>query len=108
MEVYKVFYDTQQGCFSYVPKPLQIADKDYKTSDYEDETDLFSAGDHNGVENFVYCLNKTCLKYVRICKDCGKGFVLTEERKKWFVERGYHLPCRCMRCRDRRKLKLKG
>lgn len=37
------------------------------------------------------------------CKECGVEFTITEENKKWFEEKGLHLPERCEDCRKKRK-----
>lgn len=37
------------------------------------------------------------------CKDCGKGFLLSPEKKQFFLDRGLHLPKRCPTCRKARK-----
>lgn len=37
------------------------------------------------------------------CKDCGTQFTITEENQKWFEEKGFHLPERCVECRKKRK-----
>lgn len=37
------------------------------------------------------------------CKDCGTKFVITEENKKWYEEKGFQLPERCPECRKKRK-----
>lgn len=40
---------------------------------------------------------------VKKCKDCNDEFTITEDEKKWFEEKGLHLPERCGGCRKRRK-----
>jgi hypothetical protein len=37
------------------------------------------------------------------CKDCGAEFVITEENKKWYEDKGFQLPERCADCRAKRK-----
>ena len=40
---------------------------------------------------------------IKKCKDCGESFTITETNKKWFEDRGLHLPERCEDCRKKRK-----
>lgn len=37
------------------------------------------------------------------CKDCGKGFLLSSDKKRFFLDRGLHLPKRCPECRRLRR-----
>lgn len=39
----------------------------------------------------------------RICLDCGKPFVFGEEEKRFYADRGYREPDRCLDCRARRR-----
>lgn len=38
-----------------------------------------------------------------VCKDCGKNFVITAEEQKRFSAKGFKLPKRCKKCREKRK-----
>ena len=38
-----------------------------------------------------------------ICVDCGGQYELTEENKKFFLDKGLMLPKRCKECRAKRK-----
>lgn len=40
---------------------------------------------------------------VKKCKDCGKEFTITEDNQKWYEEKGFNLPERCVPCRKKRK-----
>jgi hypothetical protein len=40
---------------------------------------------------------------VKICKDCGQEFELTEKEEQWFIERKLVPPARCKSCRNKRK-----
>lgn len=40
---------------------------------------------------------------VKICKDCGQEFELTEKEEHWFTERKLVPPVRCKSCRNKRK-----
>lgn len=43
------------------------------------------------------------------CKGCGESFVVTEREAKWYEEKGFELPKRCLECRkNRRKNKSKS
>lgn len=37
------------------------------------------------------------------CKDCGEYFILSKSEVYWFTDRGFSIPRRCLRCRDKRK-----
>lgn len=40
---------------------------------------------------------------LKICKDCGQEFELTEKEEHWFTERKLVPPARCKSCRNKRK-----
>ena len=37
------------------------------------------------------------------CKDCGKDFIFTEGEQKFYEEKGFTNPTRCLECRKARK-----
>jgi len=39
----------------------------------------------------------------KICRDCGKEFIIDGSEQKWFKSRGMHLPARCEDCRLKRQ-----
>ena len=42
---------------------------------------------------------------IRICKDCGEHFILTQQLVEWFKSRNMSVPHRCESCRKKRKSK---
>ena len=42
------------------------------------------------------------------CVDCGEVFVVTEEEKKWYEDKGFELPKRCKKCRAIKRGKNKN
>lgn len=37
------------------------------------------------------------------CSDCNEEFLLTEDEARWFLNKGWSLPKRCLACRRRRR-----
>ena len=44
----------------------------------------------------------------RVCKKCGKEFLILPQEKKFLEERGLPLPEYCPACRQQRRLSLRG
>lgn len=42
------------------------------------------------------------------CVDCGNTFSITTEEKQWYEEKGFKVPKRCKKCRERRKAERNG
>lgn len=42
---------------------------------------------------------------IRTCKDCGEYFMLVKREVYWFLDRNLSIPCRCDKCRKKRKSK---
>ena len=42
------------------------------------------------------------------CKECDDFFEIEKKKKKWYKEKGFHLPKRCKSCRDLRRRKIIG
>ena len=39
------------------------------------------------------------------CVDCGTMFEVSTEEQKWYEEKGFKLPKRCIKCRKSRRAK---
>lgn len=46
--------------------------------------------------------NKSDLKDVIKCKECGSYFWQTNEERIWFTDRNMKVPCRCYSCRKKK------
>lgn len=44
---------------------------------------------------------------VKVCKDCGRYFIQSQDEVDWFIERGMKTPVRCITCRRKRKKEKK-
>ena len=40
---------------------------------------------------------------VKVCKDCGRYFIQSQDEVDWFIERDMKPPVRCITCRKKRK-----
>lgn len=38
---------------------------------------------------------------IRVCKDCGKFFVMSDSDLLYFVDKYNSIPCRCSECRQK-------
>ena len=41
---------------------------------------------------------------IRKCRDCNNYFTLTDKQVKWFESRDLKLPCRCIACREKKRI----
>lgn len=42
-------------------------------------------------------------KIIIKCKDCGETFDVYEKEQAWYKERGFEIPKRCKKCREKKK-----
>lgn len=41
---------------------------------------------------------------IRICKDCGKAYIFTDDNAVYFITKYGSLPLRCKKCREKRHM----
>lgn len=97
VRVYRVYFDGKK--FVADEYPTLTSDK---TGRELEKT--FSSRD--GASAAVAMWNKKeFLDTVKVCKDCGKHYILSESEIDWFIEKGLKPPVRCKECRYKRKEK---
>ena len=45
---------------------------------------------------------------IKVCKECGEKFELTDKDLTWYKEKGFSEPKRCKSCRALRRAKVIG
>lgn len=95
--VYRVYFDGMRFVADDYPTPIS------KQTGRELEATFCS---RDGASAAVALWNKKeVLDTVKVCKDCGKHYILSESERDWFTEKGLKPPVRCKECRDKRKEK---
>ena len=58
-------------------------------------------GNKKHADNIAKKFNANYLKEIKKCKECGKYFWQTDEKRMWFHIPIYKLSCRCYSCRKK-------
>jgi|GEM_PF-1394945 len=104
---YKVYYDGEkfvaenvksQVCTAYTDHPVKWA--------------ITYEGTETTIKNLTESckLNEADVKedtdlLLRKCKDCGEWFILSASNVHYFKARMLNIPCRCEKCRNKRRIR---
>ena len=95
--VYRVYFDGKK--FVADEYPTHVSDKTGRELE-----EMFIS--RNKASAAVAMRNKKeFLDTIKVCKDCGKHYILSESEVDWFTEKGLKPPVRCKECRGKRKEK---